>query len=277
MTRIGRADPSPAIATHPVMSEVDTPQSEFAVELPLFSGPFRLLASLILDQKIDVCDVPVARVTDAFVNDGLEALSRWTLEETTWFVAMCASLLELKVGRLLPRPAPDTEEDLIEGVSPDLLYARSLELAAFRRVAGAFEQMIADTALMVPRTAGPPAELAHLYPDVMEKVTPQVLHHAATSLFAPRRDLDLSHVTPLRASLAAAVTEMRARLERHGEVRFSELVEDRSERIDIVIRFLALLELHREGRVDMSQAERFGDIRIRWEAEQVAGENGRGA
>ncbi|HEX8099714.1 MAG TPA: ScpA family protein [Actinomycetota bacterium] len=258
------------------MSDVDTPQSEFAVELPLFSGPFRLLASLILDQKIDVCDVPVARVTDAFVNDGLEALARWTLEETTWFVAMCASLLELKVGRLLPRPAPDTEEDLVDGISPDLLYARSLELAAFRRVAEALERMIADAALMAPRTAGPPPELAHLYPDVMEKVTPDALHHMAAALFAPRSDLDLSHVTPIRASLADALTEMRVRLQRHGEVRFSELVEDRSERIDIVIRFLALLELHREGRVHVSQAERFGDIRIRWEADQPTAENGRG-
>ena len=77
---------------------------EFAVELPLFSGPFRLLAELILDQRMDVCDVRVARVTDRFLAEGLERADGWPLEEATAFVAMCAVLLELKVGRLLPRP-----------------------------------------------------------------------------------------------------------------------------------------------------------------------------
>src|SRR5690349_16575595 len=105
---------------------------EFTVELPLFSGPFRLLADLILDQKMDVCDVPVAAVTDRFLRLGTEEASGWPLDEATWFVAVCAVLLEIKVGRLLPRPVPSTEEDLLGGESPDLLYARSLELSAFR-------------------------------------------------------------------------------------------------------------------------------------------------
>jgi segregation and condensation protein A len=250
------------------------PGQELVVELPLYSGPFRLLAGLILEQKIDICDVPVARVTEAFLQRGLNALSVWSLEETTWFVATCASLLELKVGRLLPRPGVATEEDLVEGVSPDLLYARSLELAAFRRVAVEIEKLIAQAALMLPRTAGPPTELAHLYPDVMEKVSPDILEQTAEMLFAPRRDLDLSHVTPIRVSLSDALSEMQQHLERNREVRFSELVDDQTERIEIVIRFLALLELHREGKVDLSQAERFGDIRIRWEGAGVAAGNG---
>src|SRR5438105_10871773 len=99
---------------------------EFTVELPLFAGPFRLLAELILDQKMDVCDVSVATVTERFLRLGTEAAPGWSLDEATWFVAVCAALLELKVGRLLPRPSPDTEEDLLGGTSPDLLYARSL-------------------------------------------------------------------------------------------------------------------------------------------------------
>ena len=256
------------------MADTTEQPSEFVVELPLYSGPFRMLASLILEQKLDVCDIPVAKVTEAFLARGIDALEAWTLEETTWFVATCAALLELKVGRLLPRAAPDTEEELLDGVSPDLLYARSLELAAFRRVAERLEELMAAASLMVPRAAGPPSEFAHLYPDVMEKVTPHELQRVAAVLLAPSRDLDLSHVTPIRASLSDAISEMQDRLRRSGEVRFSELVEDRPERIDIVIRFLALLELYREGKVDLSQAERFGDIRIKWEEANAGNGNG---
>ena len=104
----------------------------FAVELPVFAGPFKLLADLILDQKIDVCDVPIATVTDGFLAHSKEA-EGWSLEEATWFLAVCAILLELKVGRLMPRHEVVDEEDLL-GVSPDLAYARSIELAAFRTV-----------------------------------------------------------------------------------------------------------------------------------------------
>src|SRR6266496_6244176 len=110
-------------------------RQEFVIDLPLYSGPFRLLVDLIFEQKLDVCDLPVARVTEAFLARGLEALTAWDLEEATWFLAVCAAMLELKVGRLLPRPVVQTEEDLLGGASPDLVYARSLELAAFRRMA----------------------------------------------------------------------------------------------------------------------------------------------
>jgi segregation and condensation protein A len=260
-------------AAGPDMAETEQP-NEFVVELPLYSGPFRMLAALIVDQKVDVCDVPVAKVTEAFLANGIDAMAAWSLEETTWFVATCAALLELKVGRLLPRAAPDTEEDLLDGVSPDLVYARSLELTAFRYVARRLEELMAKAALMVPRTAGPPTEFAHLYPDVMEKVSPEALQGVAAPLLAPRRDLDLSHVTPIRVSLSDALSEVQDRLQRSGEVRFSELVQNGAERIEIVIRFLALLELYREGKVDISQAERFGDIRIRWEHAHAAGGNG---
>ncbi|HZA27927.1 MAG TPA: segregation/condensation protein A, partial [Actinomycetota bacterium] len=115
---------------------------EFSVELPVFSGPFRLLAELLLDRTIDVCDVPVARVTERFLEHAEEA-EGWSLEEATWFLAICAVLLEMKVGRLLPRPSRPEEDDLMAS-SPDIAYARSLELAAFRSVARWLAQALAD-------------------------------------------------------------------------------------------------------------------------------------
>ena len=237
--------------------------SEFSVQLPLFSGPFRLLADLILDQRIDVCDVAVATVTGRFLQEGEEAAAGWSLEEATWFLAVCAVLLELKVGRLLPRPAPDTEEDLVGAQSPDLLYARSLELAAFRRVAESLAVRMAEAAFLVPRTIGLPAEFAHVYPDVMERVSADGLRRAAVDLLAPAPVVDLSHVAPIRASMSDALRALEERLWATPRARFRDLVDGCTEKI-VVVRFLAILELYREGKVDLTQASLFGDIEVSW-------------
>ena len=135
----------------------------FAVELPIFTGPFRLLAELILEQKVDVCDVSVATVTDRYLAHAKEA-EGWNLEEATWFLAICAMLLEMKVGRLMPRHREPDEDDLLGG-SPDLVYARSLELAAFRRVAVELARRLEDEAGYFARDVGPGPEYSHLYPD----------------------------------------------------------------------------------------------------------------
>lgn len=236
---------------------------EFPVELPVFTGPFRLLADLLLDRKVDVCDVPVARVTEGFLARAGEA-EGWSLEEATWFLAICAVLLEMKVGRLLPRQDQPGEEDLVGG-SPDLAYARSLELAAFRQVAGVLAGMLEAGARFVPRAVGPAEEFAHLYPDVMDRVSPEMLAETAAALLRPPPPVDLSHVTPIRATVTEALEAVARRLVRRRNARFRELVADCREPIQVVVRFLALLELYREGRVALSQAETFGEIEVTWE------------
>jgi segregation and condensation protein A len=238
-----------------------TPVGEFAVELPVFSGPFRLLAELLLEHRVDVCDVAVARVTDAYLSHAAE-VEGWDLEEATWFVAVGATLLELKVGRLMPKASEPTEEDLLGG-SPDLAYARSLELAAFRRVAVVFATRFEDNARFFPREAGPPAEFAHLYPDVLEHVTPEVLAGVAAIALRPPPLVDLSHVQPVRVTVAEALETMRDRMATLRTARFRELVADCEERIHVVVRFLALLEMYREGDVELSQAGTFGEIEVR--------------
>jgi segregation and condensation protein A len=247
------------------IADVSAEPAELVVDLPLYSGPFRLLANLILDQKMDVCDVPVARITDEFVRRGLAGVDGWTLEEATWFLATCAALLELKVGRLLPRAVTPEEEDLLGGASPDLLFARTIELAAFRRMAERLAEALAEASLMVPRKMGPPPEFSQLYPDLMEKVSPDALAAAAAHLLAPSGELDLSHVSPIRASLAEALTEVQSRLAFRPEARFRDLLDDSPQRIEVVVRFLALLELYREGKVDLRQAGVFGDIEVSWQ------------
>jgi segregation and condensation protein A len=233
----------------------------------MFSGPFRLLAELLTSDRVDVCDIPVATVTDRFLAHAAEA-ENWNLEEATWFLAVAAALLELKVGRLMPRRDEPTEEELVGG-SPDLAYARSLELAAFRRAAVLLARRLEEGARFFPRRAGPPREFAHLYPDVMERVTPERLAGAAASLLRPPPVVDLTHVAPIRVSVSDAIRTVAERLQALGSTRFRDLVADCEERIHVVVRFLALLELYRDGRVDLAQAETFGEIEVR-----LAGEAG---
>lgn len=237
---------------------------EFPVEVPVFSGPFRLLAELIMDRKVDVCDVPVARVTEEFLARSEQA-EGWTLEEATWFLAIGAVLLEIKVGRLFPRPDRPTDEEDLLGGSPDLAYARSLELAAFRKVARELADRMAEAARHVPRDAGPPEGFAHLYPDVLSDVAPKDLAEAAAAMLRPPPMVDLSHVTPIRVSVEDAVGAVVDRLSGQRSAMFRDLVADCPDRIHVVVRFLALLELYRDGRVGLRQAETFGEIEVSWE------------
>ena len=235
----------------------------FAVELPVYSGPFRLLADLILEQKVDVCDVPVAAVTDRFLTYSKEA-DRWSLEEATWFLAVCAALLELKVGRLMPRHEAVDEEDLLGG-SPDLAYARSLELAAFRRVAMDLSRRLEIEAGFFARDVGPGPEFSHLYPDVVATLEPRQLATLAAVLLRPPPVVDLSHVTPIRFTVAEQMSAVQERMSVFGRpASFRRLVEDCEDRIHVVVRFLALLELYRDGKVELSQGSTFGEIEIEW-------------
>jgi segregation and condensation protein A len=237
--------------------------SGFAVELPVYTGPFRLLADLILEQKVDVCDVPVATVTDRYLAHAKEA-EGWNLEEATWFLSVCAVLLELKVGRLMPVHRQADEDDLLGG-SPDLAYARSLELAAFRKITVELARRLEDEASFFARDVGPGSEFSHLYPDVVAGLAPEDLAVVAAQLLRPPPMLDLSHVTPIRFSVADAIREVHDRMQGRGDpASFRELVADCEERIHVVVRFLALLELYREGKVELQQGATFGEIEIEW-------------
>jgi segregation and condensation protein A len=241
-----------------------TEAGAYAVELPVFTGPFRLLADLILEQKVDVCDVSVAAVTEGYLARAGEA-ERWDLEEVTWFVAICAVLLELKVGRLMPRHVDPDEDDLLGG-SPDLAYARSRELSAFRRVAVELARRLEDEAGYFTRDVGPGPEHSRLYPDPLADVSLEELRALAAQLLRPAPTLDLTHVTPIRYTMAEAMSAVERRIEDFGRsASFRDLVADCEERIQIVVRFLALLELYRDGRVELAQGETFGEIHVEWQ------------
>ena len=175
-------------------------------------------------------------------------------------------LLELKVGRLMPRHTEQDEEDLL-GASPDLAYARSIELAAFRRVAVEIARRLEDEAGFFARDVGPGPEFSHLYPDPMESIVADDLARLAAQLLRPPPTLDLSHVTPIRYSVEDAMTAVRERMaDFGGPASFRDLVADCPDRIHVVVRFLAILELYREGKVELQQGPTFGEIEVEWNA-----------
>ncbi len=245
-------------------TEIDGVATGYAVDVPGFQGPFRVLADLILEQKVDVCDVPIAAVTEGFLQYATDAGS-WNLEEATWFLAICAVLLELKVARLTPRQTELDEEDLVGG-SPDLAFARSIELRAFRAVATELARRLEDEAGYFTRDVGPGPEYAHLYPDPMEKVGAEQLAALAAQLLRPPPTLDLSHVTPIRFTVTEAMEAVQTQLAiaDRGQATFRELTADCEDRMHVVVRFLALLELYRDGKVELQQAATFGEIEVAW-------------
>jgi len=249
--------------SEPERAPTDT-SGAFTVEVPGFAGPFRLLADLVLEQKVDVCDVPIATVTDRFLTYAKEA-ERWSLEEATWFLAICAILLELKLARLTPRQVEPGEEDIVGG-SPDLLYARSLELRAFRKVAVDLARRLEDEAAFSARDVGPGPVFSRLYPDPLAAVTAADLASLAATLFRPPPAVDLSHVTPIRYTVSEAMTAVQERFASFDgrQASFRELVADCEDRIHVVVRFLAILELYREGKVELQQAPTFGEIEVEW-------------
>ncbi len=242
------------------------PSGSFAVDLPVFTGPFRLLAELIMEQKVDVCDIAVSTVTDGYLAHAKEA-EGWNLEEATWFLAICAMLLELKVGRLMPRHTEQDEEDLL-GASPDLAYARSIELAAFRQGRRRDRAPPGGRGgVLRPRRRPRSGVLATCIRTRWSRSWPEDLARVAAQLLRPPPTLDLSHVTPIRYSVEDAMAAVRERMaDFGGPASFRDLVADCPDRIHVVVRFLAILELYREGKVELQQGPTFGEIEVEWNA-----------
>lgn len=236
------------------------------VTTPVFEGPFDVLLQLILDHKLDVCDVPIAPVVDAFVAHIAQA-PEMDLAEASEFLVIGAVLVELKSKRLLPGPDEvDADEDLVGLEQRDLLLARLVELQAYSAAAVDFTMLIEQAARSLPRTAGLEERFTDLAPDLLAGVTPADIAAAfrRAIIARPQPVLDLSHVTVEQVSVAEAVSELEAILPATGEVTFKQLTSHLKTRMQVIVRFLALLELHKRGVLTLDQGETFGDLHVMW-------------
>jgi segregation and condensation protein A len=238
----------------------------FEVATPVYDGPFDLLLHLILKEEVDIHEVSLTRIVEAYLEE-IQRMQMLDLDVATEFLLIASTLVELKTRRLLPgREDMDLDEELALWSERDLLLARLLDCKTFKDVASVFSQLTERASLSFPRRSGPDERFAELLPDVLDGVTPVRLQRAYLRVTQPKAptSIDLFHVAPIRASVADALMEMLDTLPKLGKVTFRQITEAIYDRIEVVVRFLAILELYKQGRVTLEQSDRFGEIEVQW-------------
>ena len=245
----------------------------YAVQTPVFEGPFDLLLHLILREQVDLYDISLSTIVDAYLIE-LNRMEHLDLEIATEFLLIAATLVELKTKRLLPGDDDvDLDDDLSLWEERDLLLARLLECKTFKDAATVLEVLHLSAARSVPRLVGPDERYYDLAPDLLEGVDPMRLRDAFMRATAPKPQakIDLFHVAPIRASVIDAVADLCHELPRRRRVSFRELTASLAERLEVVVHFLAILELFKQGLVDLRQPQTFGDIEIHWQGGEQVG------
>ena len=253
------------------------PEKGFRVRLNNFEGPFDLLLQLIFAKRLDVTEVALHEVTDEFIAYTREIGPALELDETTAFLVIAATLLDLKAARLLPAGEVDDAEDLALLEVRDLLFARLLQYRAYKHVAEMFAELEAAALRSYPRSVALEERYAELLPEVMIGVDAQSFAEIAAAAFTPRPvpTVGTDHLHSARVSVPEQAERLLAILEQRGEGRwasFSDLVADCSEPIQIVGRFLALLELYRSRAVAFDQPEALGVLHISWTGNRLVNE-----
>ncbi|MBB3096248.1 segregation and condensation protein A [Actinoplanes campanulatus] len=250
------------------MLEEETESSGgFTVRLENFTGPFDLLLQLIGKHKLDVTEIALHQVTDDFIAYIRAMGDGWDLGETSEFLLVAATLLDLKAARLLPAAEVEDEEDLALLEARDLLFARLLQYKAFKEAAAHIAELEATGARRWPRLVTLEQRYADALPELVLGVGPQRLLKLALKSFLPKPgppQVSIAHIHQVRVSVREHATLLRDRLRRAGTATFSLLVADCASTLEVVARFLALLELYREGLIEFEQPVSLDELTVRW-------------
>ncbi len=233
-----------------------------------FSGPFDLLLHLILSEEMDIFEVSISDIVERFV----ATIDSWRsndepidLESLTEFILVAATLIELKARRLLPgRSAVDLDEELMRFEERDLLLARLVDCKTFRDVADFFTRSIERAQLSVPRRMGAEEPFASLSVDPLEGLAPTLLAKAAARALTPKPvpQVSIAHLSPIRYTVKETAQRILQRVPEGETISFRALVHGVEDRIERIVFFLAILELYKQGAVEISQLERFGDLEV---------------
>ncbi|PJN30556.1 segregation/condensation protein A [Streptomyces sp. CB02613] len=245
--------------------EVD--DKRFTVRLVNFEGPFDLLLQLISKHKLDVTEVALSKVTDEFMAYIRAMGADWDLDQTTEFLVVAATLLDLKAARLLPAAEVEDEADLALLEARDLLFARLLQYRAYKQIAEIFQGRLESEARRHPRTVGLEDQHAELLPEVVISIGPEGFAKLAVKAMQPKPkpQVYVDHIHAPLVSVREQAGLVVERLRAAGEaVSFRTLTEDAPDTLTVVARFLALLELYREKAVTLDQDEALGDLLVAW-------------
>ena len=241
----------------------------FALRLDNFEGPFDLLLSLIAKHKLDITEVALSQVTDEFLAHIKASGQEFDLDETTSFLVVAATLLDLKAARLLPQGDIEDEEDLALLEARDLLFARLLQYRAFKQVASVLEARLAAESTRHARAVGLEDRFATLLPEVLIGLGVEQFAQLAARALQPKvePEVSLQHIHATAVSVRDQGVLVVSRLRRNGAMSFRMLCGDSPDLMTTVARFLALLELFREGALAFDQVTPLGELTIRWTGE----------
>lgn len=241
----------------------------FSLHLANFDGPFDLLLQLIARHKMDITEVALGTVTDEFISY-IKLLENsengWDLDKTTEFLVVAATLLDLKAAKLLPSGEVDDESDLALLEARDLLFARLLQYRAFKEIAAILSERIEREEKSFPRSVALEPHFAQLLPEVLIGVGAQRFAAIANRVLTPKTTpiFSIDHLHRPLVSVAEQAVKVVEMLRKTGRVTFRSLVSDASSTLVVVARFLALLELYREGVVRFEQVISLGELQITW-------------
>ena len=275
--RTARSLTSPAQG--PSGQPVPSDDGRFHVTLTNFEGPFDLLLSLISKHKLDVTEIALSQVTDEFISFIEEAGDTLDLGQATEFLVVAATLLDLKAARLLPSADVEDEDDLAALEARDLLFARLLAYRAFREAAEFLRTHELDQSKRFPREVSLEPRFALALPDVLLGVGVKAFAVLAATALRPRLPVEVSteHLHAPRVSVREHAGILRRRLAGGATATFRALISDCSTTLEVVARFLALLDLHTRGSVSLEQLSALGELHVRWiAAEDETGEDAAG-
>lgn len=244
-------------------------RDRFEVSLENFSGPFDLLLSLINQHELDVTTVALHKVTDEFIAYTKRLGTALGLDQTTQFLLVAATLLDLKAARLLPAGQVEDAEDLALLEARDLLFARLLQYRAFKQVSELFGELERAAQHRYARSVSLEDPFNALLPEVLIGVSPEQFAQVAATALAPKPvpTVGLDHLHLPQVSVPRQARIVLDRLRARGKdqwVSFAELLADAPDSLHVVGRFLALLELYREQTVSFDQPEPLGGLKVAW-------------
>jgi len=237
-----------------------------AVSTPVFDGPFDLLLHLILKDEVDLYEVSLSSIVDGYIA-ALDDMEDLELEVATEFLLIAATLVELKSRRLLPDPpGSDLDEELALWEERDLLLARLLECKTFKDAAQSLQVLSTEASRSYPRKSGIEDAFIGLLPDLLANVEATQIRDAFMRATAPKPIIRVStdHIAPISFSVGDAVNELTIDLPDRGRVSFRQLTAQLVDRIEVVVYFLAVLELYKQDLIDISQFSSFGNIEVEW-------------
>ncbi len=245
------------------------PESGFSVHLSNFDGPFDLLLQLISRHKLDITEVSLSLVTDEFIAyiRALEVSGEgWRLDQATEFLVVAATLLDLKAARLLPSGEVEDEEDLALLEARDILFARLLQYRAFKEIAASFQTMIEAADKAFPRVVALDPALSALLPEVLIGVGPERFAAIADRILTPKAPpvvaIEHLHMAMVNVSEQSKLVVEALRLSK--TMSFRSLCQDAESTLVVVARFLALLDLYRQGNLRFNQVIALGELQISW-------------